>query len=165
VNRQVERLVQIKENATSITWPVNLYQVLINSIDEVKEFLDDTSISVKLIDIDQTLQVVANDLISIVFANLVIRCVRQNRLNHQKATIRIKENQNNVQVLFGPCPLLSNSEIKEWSRNKPTMKSSVVDLDLFMTWLIMERYGGRIEQLQNPNNKEEELVLTFGKVS
>lgn len=165
VNRQVENLVRIKENESSVTWPVNLYQVLINSIDEVKVFLDDKSISVKLIDVNQSLQVVADDLIRIVLTNLVIRCARQNKLNHQRATIQIKENQNNVQVLFGPCPLLSNSEIKEWSRNKPTLKSSVVDLDLYMAWCLMERYGGSIEQQQSPNYKEEELVLTFIKAS
>jgi hypothetical protein len=49
--------------------------------------------------------------------------------------------------------------------NKPTLKNSIVDLDMFMVWLLMERYGGSIEYRQNQNSQDEELVLMFKKAS
>jgi len=45
------------------------------------------------------------------------------------------------------------------------LKSSLVDFDLFMTWLLMERYGGTIERIESSDRQNVELVLTFRKAS
>lgn len=161
VNRQVERLIRIKEKETSVTWPVSMNHVLSSFEKNMKETHDDESFVVRLPHIDKQIQVVADDLIDIVFSNLMTRCAKLSKEKHKEPSIRIKENKNSIQVFFGPCSSEAVSEIRAWSLNKPSLKSSVVDLDMFMTWLLMDRYDGKIEHQQSPYSQEEELVLTF----
>ncbi|MFX1485102.1 MAG: hypothetical protein ACFFCP_18130, partial [Promethearchaeota archaeon] len=149
VNRQVERLVRIKEKESSVTWPVNLGHVLSEIEKEARENHYGEPFFVQLPSIDHELQVVADDLIDIVFANLLTKCAKHNKENPKKPSVRIEEFRDSVQVFLGPCSSRSFSEMQSWSVNRPPLKNSVVDLDLFMVWLLMQRYGGKIEHLHN----------------
>ena len=163
VNRQIERLVRIKEKETSVIWPINISQIL----SKLEENTQGTHNHVVFIERtrhkDHEVQILADDLIDIVFSNLLTKCAKVHKENQRKPTIRILENKNTIQVIFSPCSLESVSEVKKWSISKPSSKNSVVDLDLFMVWQLMEKYGGRIEHRKNPDSLEEELVLTFQK--
>jgi hypothetical protein len=165
VNRQVENLVRIKENENSVTWPVNIGHFLSRLEEKKRNEQDAQSFDVEGLHIDQQIQVVADDLIDIVFSNLMTKCAKHHEEDDAKPAIRVIDNSDTVQVAFGPCSSKFTSEIKDWSISKPTLKSSVVDLDLFMAWLLMERYGGRIERMENPDGQDVELVLTFRKAS
>jgi hypothetical protein len=165
VNRQVERLVRIKEKETSGTWPVNLSHFLSKFQEEMGEHKDAESFEIILPYIDNQIQVVADDLIDIVFSNLMTKYIKQCKENYKRPSIRINDNGSSIQVFFGPCSSDFALEIKDWAMNKPTLKNSIVDLDMFMVWLLMERYGGSIEYRQNQNSQDEELVLMFKKAS
>jgi hypothetical protein len=165
VNRQVENLVRIKENENSVTWPVNIVHFLSKLEESTKNEQDAQLFEMGGVHIDQQIQVMADDLIDIVFSNLMTKCSKQHEENGAKPSIRVIDNSDTVQLAFGPCSSKFASEIKDWSRSKPTLKSSVVDLDLFMTWLLMERYGGKIERVENPDKHDVELVLTFRRAS
>ena len=163
VNRQIDRLVRIKEKEVSVIWPINVSQIL----SKLEEKTPGTHNHVIFIErtghIDHEVQILADDLIDIVFSNLLAKCAKEHKENEKKPTIRILENKNTIQVIFSPCSLESVSEVNEWSMHKPSSKNSVVDLDLFMVWQLMDKYGGGIEHRKNPDSLEEELVLTFQK--
>ena len=163
VNRQVERLVRIKEKETSVTWPVKLSYVLSEFEKMMKDTVDDESLLMELPLIDNQLQIVADDLIDILFSNLVSKCARQHKETSKSISIRMSESKDQISLIFTPCSAMSISEISAWSEHRPQSKNSVVDLDLFMIWLLMERYGGGIEHKQCSNSQEGELVLTFRK--
>lgn len=165
VNRQVERLVRIKEKETSVTWPVSLGRVMSDFERMMRENQDGESLEVGLPNIDREFQVVADDLIDIVFSNLASKCAKQHRENHSKISVRIEENRSNIHVIFGPCSAESVSEINAWSENGTPLKNHVVDLDLFLAWLLMERYGGSLKHQLNPKSQEGELVLAFKRAS
>lgn len=164
VNRQVENLVRIKENENSVTWPVNIDHFLFKLEEKARDEQDTQLFEDGGLQIDGQIQVIADDLIDIVFSNLMAKCVKQHE-DGVKPSIRVIDNSDTVQVAFGPCSSKFTSEIKDWSINKPTLKSSLVDLDLFMTWLLMERYGGTIERIESSDRQNVELVLTFRKAS
>lgn len=160
VNRQVERLIRIKENETSITWPISLSNVLTDFVKNMNE-AKDGEIELELSNIDNQFQIVADDLIDIIFSNLISKCAKQHQGNGKKLSIRVKDDKKNIHVFLGPCSATSVAEVNVWSKNPTSMKYSVVDLELFMVWLLMERYGGSLEHQSNPNSHEGELVLTF----
>jgi hypothetical protein len=165
VNRQVESLVRIKEKETSVTWPMNISYVLSKFLEKMKEHQDAESFDMVVPDIDNQIQIVADDLIDIVFSNLMTKCIKQYKENSKRPSIRIKDNGNSIQMFFGPCSSDLALETKDWTKSRPPLKNSVVDLDIFMVWLLMDRYGGSIEHQQDQNTQEEELVLTFRKAS
>jgi hypothetical protein len=162
VNRQIEKLIQIKEKENSVTWPVNIGHFL-SKLDVKRNKQGIQSSEEKRDCLDSQIQVVADDLIDIVFSNLMTNCSTQDEENCNRPSIEVMDKGNTVQVHFGPCSSKSISEIKEWSMNKPTLKNSVVNLDLFMAWLLMEKYGGKIGQQENPDTHTASLVLTFKK--
>jgi hypothetical protein len=165
VNRQVEKLIRIKAKGTSVTWPVNITHALADLDMQLRETQDSGIVLTQLSNIDHELQVLADDLIEIAFSNLIALCMKQRRDNGKKTSVRIKESKDSIQVFLSPCSSQAISEIEDWSVHNPSLKNSVVDLDLFMTWLIMQRYDGSIGHRLNPHSKVEELVLTFKRAS
>ncbi len=160
VNRQVERLIRIKENETSITWPVTLKHVLSDFETNMRE-ANNGNLELESPIIDDKLQIVADDLIDIVFSNLMNKCMKQNQDNGKKLSIRVNESKRKINVILGPCTAKSVAEINIWSENPISLKYSVVDLELFMVWLLMERYGGSLEHQHNTESLDGELCLTF----
>ncbi|MFX1332278.1 MAG: hypothetical protein ACFE9W_12010 [Promethearchaeota archaeon] len=161
VNRQIGRLIRIKEKTSSATWPVSLMHALMKSKDEVREILDENLVSVRIPRIEESLQVVADDLIDIVFINLITKCFNNGHHVQPKIAMSVAVNQNHVHVKFKPCPIESDIKIRDYLKRKPSLKESIADLDFFMSWTIMERYGGAINYEENPHTKENVLVLTF----
>ena len=165
INRQVEKLIRIKAKGASVTWPVNISHALSELDMKLRDTQDSGVVLTQLSNIDHELQVFADDLIEIVFSNLVALCIKQRSDNGKKTSVRVMESKDIIQVFLSPCSSHAIAEIEDWSIHNPSLKNSVVDLDLFMTWLIMQRYDGKIDHQLNPHSKAEELVLTFKRAS
>lgn len=163
VNRQIERLIRIKEQSDTITWPMNLGRILEKSMLELHETHGDKTIEVILPTIEKNVQIMADDMADIVFINLITRCARQFKGEKLKGTFDVRQTRDIVQVAFGPCEMETPLEVGEWFSAKSSLKSGTLDLESFMAWLLMDKYGGRIEYQDSPISGEKEIVLTFRK--
>lgn len=163
VNRQIERLIRIKERSDTITWPMNLGRILEKSMLELHETHGDKKIEVILPTIEKNVQIMADDMVDIVFINLMTRCVRQFKGEKLKGAFDVRQTRDIVQVAFGPCEMETPLEVGEWFGAKSSLKKGTLDLESFMAWLLMDKYGGQIEYQDSPISGKKEIVLTFRK--
>jgi signal transduction histidine kinase len=161
VNRQVAKLTKIKERTDAVTWPVNLDQSLLKSVREVESSLPEGRVEVVLPQEDSTLQIYADDMIDIVFVNLIARCAQQSIGANAKLIISAKKVGGFAEVTLEYKGAGITSEMKEWLTVKPSLRRSILDLDLFMSLLLMERYGGRIKYEDFPDSEKKLIVLIF----
>ncbi|UCE10919.1 MAG: HAMP domain-containing histidine kinase [Candidatus Thorarchaeota archaeon] len=160
VNRQVAKLTKIKERADAITWPVNLDQALLKSVREAESSLQRDvvfAISAK----EGSIQVYADDMIDIVLVNMVTRCGQQVKGPSPMVNVSMKKVSGDTELTFeyeGPG---ITSEMIEWLTVRPPLRRSILDLDLFMSILLMERYGGRIRYEEIKGSDKKRIALTF----
>jgi hypothetical protein len=165
VNRQIERLIRIKERSNTITWPMNLGRVLEKATLELYENNGDKKIEIMLPAIEENVQIMADDMVDVVFINLMTRCAGQFKGEKLKGTIDVRQTRDIIQVAFGPYKMEIPLEVGEWFSVKPSLKKGTLDLELFMAWLLMDKYGGQIEYQDSPIPGKKEIVLTFRKAT
>ena len=125
--------------------PVGLESVLTNEIEKARSAYDETTISVEG-DLHDGLEVVATDLLSSVFRNLLNNAVTHNDKPEPEITVTVEENADSVSVAIadnGPgVPDSQKDEI--FGRGEMGLESSGSGIGLYLVDTLVEMYDGSV---------------------
>jgi len=138
--------------------PVDLESTLTNEVDKARSAYDTATISVEG-DLHEGLKVVATDLLSSVFRNLLNNAVSHNDKPEPEITITVEDNDETVSVAIADNgPGIPDSQKDEiFGRGEMGLESSGSGIGLYLVDTLVEMYNGSVVI---ENNDPEGSVFT-----
>ncbi len=160
VNHQVLQLTSIKTGLHKDLVRIDLVKSIAEAIDTAEDLLEKDIFKLEYPD-NETHFVLADDLLSLVFLNVIIYNVKIKSSNSVSISVSFSETDQSLSVEIKsdtkPIPL----EVRELLRQSSLSGSVSLGLDLFTIKLLMKRYGGRIEWLDTTPAGNCHCVFVF----
>ena len=125
--------------------PVDLERVLTNEIEKARSAYEDTTITVTG-DLHGRLEVMATDLLSSVFRNLLNNAVSHNDKSEAEITVTVREDEDTVSVSIADNgPGIADSQKDEvFGRGEMGLESSGSGIGLYLVDTLVEMYNGAV---------------------
>jgi signal transduction histidine kinase len=159
--RQVGKLSQVKETQDQQLKQLNLLTAISDAANTAHGILGERSFTVETICRDDDVLVVADDLLELVFVNLIVQSVRHSSEGVPYARIEASVSPDSVTVVFS-CPGAPLSQTIELSLTGEIVPAATaLGLDLFTVKLLVGRYGARVAYAHDTGSKRNIFTLLF----
>ena len=156
INRQVTWLSQVKSSSGLPLLPVDLGRAIAKAAESIGELMDGASVS--LSPSNESVEVLADDNIDLLFTGLYSHCLLGVYRNKVKVSVSYRAEQMSVVVELvitdGPSP----HDMVEFFKSKGLPDVVKLDLDMYMARLLLERYGASVEA---GSGQKSALILRF----
>jgi hypothetical protein len=156
INRQVAWLSRVKASSKSPLVSVSLGLAISKAATSIAELAETRSILVT--PNDEDICVLADDNLDLLFAGLFSHCVLPSRMNGASIAVRYDRDEDKIAVGLNMKTGPSTKDMAEFLRSTSLPSISKLDLDMYMTRLLLNRYGALVE---SHAGNDRRLVLRF----
>ncbi|RDE15361.1 MAG: hypothetical protein C4K47_02930 [Candidatus Thorarchaeota archaeon] len=155
-NRQVAWLSQVKSSSKSTLVPVSLDLAISKAASSIMELAETRNILIT--PSDEEVKVLADENLDLLFAGLFSHCVLPPRTHTASVAVKYTREKDSIAVELNVKTGASAREMAEFLRSRSLPTISKLDLDMYMTRLLLNRYGVLVE---SRGGNDQSLVLRF----
>jgi len=159
--RQVGKLAQVKEAQEQQVKPVDLSSAITEATDTVHGILGAQTFTVEATSKDKGLLVIADNLLELVFVNLIVQCVRHSNEKETLVNIDATASSEYVTVVCSSAGTHLSQTIEQSLTEEIVPAATALGLDLFTVKLLAGRYGARVKYGHDADPERNVFTLTF----
>jgi signal transduction histidine kinase len=160
INRQVTWLSQVKSSSGLPLIPVSISQAVSKAVKSIAELAEDRII--QFTPSDDEVRIWADDNIDLLFTGLFSHCVLGPGRSADCVSVRCLTEDNRVVVEVEVKTGSSVDGMREFLQSKDLPEVVTLDLDIYMTRLLLHRYGASVDAR---NKKGDVLLLGFRRAN
>lgn len=162
LNQQVIKLSKVKESPKEVLWPVNLSEILNQAVKSTHELLGDDSFTVQYDNFEDAV-IMADNLLPLVFQSLIAFHTKNRIDEKQHFTIQHKQGEEYEIIVVSSRGKSIPDELTTFMESDEPLQRIALDLDLFTTKILLNRYHARLRCDRDEETSENICLLSFPK--
>jgi len=162
VNRQVVKLSKIKETMHQVLWPVDLSQIVEDSVKSAEELLGEQEFTVEITG-EESMVVQADNLLPLALQSAIAFHLKNRLADNPKIPIEITQSEDTPSVKVSCRGRKIPKEQTLFMESEGISGKIALDLDLFTIKLLMNRYNARIVCSRDEENEMNSCSFIFPK--